>query len=81
MADLFTHAWIHRQENGPPETVFEGREEALRLYEMSTRRYDDTGTPKTHHITTNARIEGRWWFESRTMFGQSPFGNPRAPTS
>ncbi|MDO9497297.1 MAG: nuclear transport factor 2 family protein [Nocardioides sp.] len=108
VADLFTHARIHGRENGPPETVFEGREGALRLYEMSTRRYDD-GTPKTHHITTNARIEvdddagtatcrsyfcvaqatdalplqmiitgryhdtfqrldGRWWFASRTMF-------------
>ena len=109
VADLFTHARIHGQEGGPPETVFEGREGALRMYEMSTRRYDDTGTPKTHHITTNVRVEvdddagtgsarsyfavaqatdalplqliitgryhdtfhrleGRWWFASRTMF-------------
>lgn len=109
VADLFTHARIHGQENGPPETVFEGRAGALRLYEMSTRRYDDDGTPKTHHLTTNVRVEvddsagtassrsyfavaqatpelplqliitgryhdtfhrleGRWWFASRTMF-------------
>jgi 3-phenylpropionate/cinnamic acid dioxygenase small subunit len=109
VADLFTHARIFGQENGPPETVFEGREGALRLYEASTRRYDDTGTPKTHHVITNARIEvdedagtgscrsyyavaqatealplqliitgryhdtfhrleGRWWFASRTFF-------------
>lgn len=108
VADLFTHARILGQENGPPETVFEGREGALRMYRMSTRRYDD-GTPKTHHVTTNARIhvdddagtatsrayfcvlqatealplqpiitgryhdtfhriDGEWWFASRTMF-------------
>lgn len=28
-----------------------------KLYGFSTRIYDDTGTPKTHHVTTNARIE------------------------
>jgi 3-phenylpropionate/cinnamic acid dioxygenase small subunit len=57
VADLFTHARIFGQENGPPETVFEGREGAARMYGMSTRIYDDTGTPKTKHLTTNARIE------------------------
>lgn len=56
VAELFAHARIFAQENGPPETVFEGRDGARRMYDMSTRIYDDTGTPKTHHITTNAQI-------------------------
>ncbi len=109
VADLFAHGRIHGQENGPPETVFEGREAVRGLYGMATRIYEDTGTPKTKHLTTNARIEvdddagaatartsylvtqatdalplqviitgryhdtfqridGRWWFDSRTMF-------------
>jgi len=57
VAELFTHGRIHGQENGPPETVFEGRDAVRALYEMATRIYDDTGTPKTKHLTTNARIE------------------------
>jgi 3-phenylpropionate/cinnamic acid dioxygenase small subunit len=109
VADLFAHGRICGQENGPPETVFEGRDAVRRLYGRTTRIYGDTGTPKTHHVTTNARIEvdeeggtarcssyyavtqataelplqliitgryhdtfqridGVWWFDSRTMF-------------
>ena len=109
VAELFTHGRILGQENGPPETVFVGREGVRALYERATRIYEDTGTPKTKHLTTNARIEvdeeagtaaartsylvtqatdvlplqviitghyqdtfrridGRWWFDSRTMF-------------
>jgi hypothetical protein len=29
----------------------------LALYASGTRRYDDTGTPKTKHVTTNLIIE------------------------
>jgi 3-phenylpropionate/cinnamic acid dioxygenase small subunit len=43
-------------ENGPPETVFAGRDRVRAMYEMSTRLYDD-GTPKTKHVTTNVQIE------------------------
>ncbi|MBZ5738609.1 nuclear transport factor 2 family protein [Nocardioides mangrovi] len=109
VADLFTHGRILGQEDGPPESAFEGRDAVRRLYGGSTRIYEDTGTPKTHHVTTNARIEvdeeagtatcasyylvtqatdelplqiiitgryrdtfhrvdGAWWFESRTMY-------------
>lgn len=109
VADLFAHGRILGQEGGPPETVFEGRDAVRRLYGATTRIYPDTGTPKTHHVTTNARIEvdeeagtahcssyytvlqatadlplqiivtgryrdtfhrvdGAWWFESRTMY-------------
>jgi 3-phenylpropionate/cinnamic acid dioxygenase small subunit len=56
LADLFAHGRICGVENGPPETVFEGRERVRAMYEMSTRLYDDTGTPKTKHVTTNAQI-------------------------
>lgn len=56
VAELFTHARIFGQENGPPETVFEGRDGARRMYGISTRLYDDTGTPKTKHLTTNVQI-------------------------
>lgn len=57
VAELFTHATINGVENGPPETQFVGREGARKMYGMSTRIYEDTGTPKTKHITTNAIIE------------------------
>jgi ketosteroid isomerase-like protein len=108
IADLFAHGRIHGVENGPPETVFEGTVRVRQMYDMATRLYED-GTPKTHHHTTNVRIEvdesagsasarsyylvtqatpdlplqvivtgryhdtfhrldGRWWFDSRTMF-------------
>jgi 3-phenylpropionate/cinnamic acid dioxygenase small subunit len=56
VAELFTHARIFGQENGPPETVFEGRDGARRMYGISTRIYGDTGTPKTKHLTTNVQI-------------------------
>jgi 3-phenylpropionate/cinnamic acid dioxygenase small subunit len=57
VAELFTHATIFGQENGPPETQFVGVEGARKMYGMSTRLYEDDGTPKTKHITTNAIIE------------------------
>ena len=109
VAELFTHGRIHGQEGGGPETVFEGRDGVRNLYGMATRIYDDSGTPKTKHVTTNAIIEvddeagtgtaqssylvtqatdelplqviitghyrdtfhlveGRWWFDTRTMY-------------
>lgn len=55
VADLFTHATIFGQENGPPSTQFVGREGAARMYAMSTRLYDD-GTPRTKHLTTNVQV-------------------------
>ncbi|MFL6108994.1 MAG: nuclear transport factor 2 family protein [Marmoricola sp.] len=57
VAELFTRATIFGVENGPPETQFHGREGARKMYAMSTRLYEDDGTPKTKHITTNAIIE------------------------
>lgn len=57
VAELFTHGRICGVEDGPPEATFEGREGTRKMYEASTRIYPDTGTPKTKHLTTNARIE------------------------
>jgi 3-phenylpropionate/cinnamic acid dioxygenase small subunit len=112
VAELFTHGRIHGVEGGGPETVFEGRDEVRALYGRTTRIHEDTGTPRTKHLTTNAiievdevdedggtatsqssflvtqatpelplqviitgryrdtfhRIDGRWWFDSRTMY-------------
>ena len=108
VAQLFTHGRILGMEDAPPEAVFEGRDAVRRLYGMTTRIYDDTGTPKTKHTISNARItvdeptgtaaartnyvvtqatetlplqiiitghygdtfhriDGVWWFDSRTM--------------
>jgi len=55
VADLFTHGRVRGVENGPPSTVFEGRERVREMYEATTRRYED-GTPKTKHVITNARV-------------------------
>ncbi|GAY14281.1 nuclear transport factor 2 family protein [Mycobacterium sp. shizuoka-1] len=109
VAALFTHGRICGVENGPPETVFDGPERVRQMYEMATRIYEDDGTPKTKHNTSNValyvddeagtatarsyycvtqatlalplqvivtghyhdtfhRIDGQWWFDSRTMF-------------
>ena len=109
VAELFTHGRIHGQEGGGPETVFEGRDGVRNLYGMATRIYEDSGTTKTKHVTTNAiievddeagtataqssylvtqaapelplqviitghyrdtfhRVDGQWWFDTRTMY-------------
>ena len=109
VADLFAHGRIHGEEDPPPSSVFEGRDGVRALYGMATRLYDDTGTPKTKHVTTNAiihvddddgtataqssylvtqatdalplqvivtghyrdtfhRLDGAWWFDTRTMY-------------
>ena len=57
VAALFTHGRICAVENAPPEATFEGRDGTRQMYEMATRIYPDTGTPKTKHITTNVNIE------------------------
>ena len=56
VARLFRHGRIHGMDDPPPEAVFEGFDGVLKMYEMTTRRYDD-GTPKTHHITSNVQVE------------------------
>lgn len=56
VAELFARGRIHGVEDGPPETVFEGRDAVRRLYGATTRIHAD-GTPRTRHVTTNAIIE------------------------
>lgn len=111
VADLFAHGRILGREDGPPETVFEGRDGVRAMYARTTRLHAD-GTPRTKHVTTNAIVEvddeagtararstflvtqatpdlplqviitghyrdtfhrpegpdGRWWFDTRTMY-------------
>ena len=56
VAELFAHATLHAVPDGPPDTVFTGREAVRALYERSTRRYED-GTPRSRHLVTNAIVE------------------------
>lgn len=54
VAELFAHGRIRGAADGQP--VFEGRDGVRAMYESSVRLYGD-GTPRTKHLTTNARIE------------------------
>ncbi len=56
VAELFADGRIHGVPDGPPGTVYEGRDRVREMYERSTRRYPDTGTPKTRHLVTNAIV-------------------------
>jgi 3-phenylpropionate/cinnamic acid dioxygenase small subunit len=49
LADLFAAAVVTAE--GGIET--RGRDAVLEMYRASTRRYEDDGTPKTKHVTTN----------------------------
>jgi 3-phenylpropionate/cinnamic acid dioxygenase small subunit len=51
---LFAHAQL-RDESGRLD--IRGAGPVTRLYEATTRRYPDTGTPKTQHVITNPIIE------------------------
>lgn len=57
VAELFAHGRIHGVEGGGAETVFEGRDAVRRLYAATTRIHEGTGTPRTHHVTTNLILE------------------------
>ena len=52
VAELFRHGRIE----AAPGVVLEGVDAVRKLYESSTRLYDD-GTPRTRHITTNVIVE------------------------
>jgi 3-phenylpropionate/cinnamic acid dioxygenase small subunit len=54
VADLFAHAEIRVAGS---DAVTRGRDAVQKLYETTTRRYEDDGTPKTKHVVTNAIIE------------------------
>lgn len=109
VAALFEHGRILPTPDSSHETAFEGKRAVLDMYTAATRLYDDDGTPKTRHVTTNAiihvdeasgaassrsyytvlqktdvislqpiicghyhdtfhRIDGAWWFDTRTIF-------------
>ena len=54
VAELFAHAVITGE--GTDLNV-RSRDEVLAMYTASTRRYPDTGTPKTKHVMTNVIVE------------------------
>jgi hypothetical protein len=53
LAELFDHA-DHISSSG--HTV-RGADQVLAYYERRTRRFEETGTPRTMHLTTNASID------------------------
>jgi hypothetical protein len=54
LSELFEHAVITAV--GGDER-HEGAAGALKIYELTTRRYEDNGTPHTKHVTTNLILE------------------------
>ena len=54
VGELFAEAEISVEGSA---AVTRGREAVRELYETTTRRYPDDGTPKTKHLTTNLIIE------------------------
>jgi hypothetical protein len=54
IGDLFAHAEITAEAMDAP---IRGADDVTAMYTASTRLYDDTGTPKTKHVTTNLIIE------------------------
>lgn len=56
VGELFAHGRICGVENGPPGTVFDGPVRVREMYRSVVRLYED-GTPKTHHNTSNVRLD------------------------
>lgn len=54
LAQLFEHAEITFEGF---DQVRKGSDEVRALYEASTRRYPDDGTPKTKHVVTNVIVD------------------------
>ena len=53
LAALFAQGAIE----GPDGSLIQGSAAVLALYQSTTRIYPDTGTPCTHHVTTNVDIQ------------------------
>jgi ketosteroid isomerase-like protein len=53
VGELFADAVIAGPDGSP---LARGRDQARRLYERTTRRYED-GTPRTKHLTTNLLVD------------------------
>jgi hypothetical protein len=54
VAELFRYGEIAAPTEG---SLVQGYDAVLGMYQQATRLYEDTGTPKTRHITTNVIIE------------------------
>jgi len=54
LAELFEHAVVTAEGN---DISVSGTDEVQKMYEAWTRRYDDDGTPKSHHVTTNLILD------------------------
>jgi 3-phenylpropionate/cinnamic acid dioxygenase small subunit len=54
VADLFAAGRITAEGT---DALRAGRDDVLEMYRRTTRIYEDTGTPKTKHLTTNLVIE------------------------
>jgi 3-phenylpropionate/cinnamic acid dioxygenase small subunit len=54
LAQLFEHTEITAEAMDEP---IRGSEQVLAMYTASTRKYEETGTPRTKHVTTNVIIE------------------------
>ena len=53
LAELFAHAEVSFTGH---DEVRRGTDEVRALYQATTRRYPDDGTPKTKHLVTNVRV-------------------------
>ncbi len=56
VAELLADAAVGSGDGDGTAPALTGRRQVLRLYESTTRRYED-GTPRTKHMTTNLIIE------------------------
>lgn len=54
VAELFRHGSIVSKKHDSKQS---GYQDVLTMYQHSCRLYEDTGTPKTKHLTTNVTIE------------------------
>ncbi len=55
VAELFRHAEILAP--GSSDVAVAGYDAVLQMYRGSARIYEDCGTPKTRHLTTNVMVE------------------------
>lgn len=56
LGELFTHGRIVASD-GANHTEVKGAAAVTAMYEASTRRYPDAGTPHTKHVTSNVIVE------------------------
>lgn len=70
LGDLLAHAELTFEGF---DQVRRGRDEVIDLYQHSTRRYPDDGTPKTKHVMTNVVVEIDESAEPQTATARSYF--------